>query len=66
MQKHDPFDLQVFTHGIGPGTWQWALKAGRSGQFPLIRSGIIGGTYRDAVKAGEDERLKLIDRGEKI
>jgi hypothetical protein len=66
MQKHDPYDLQVFVHGIGPDTWQWTRKARPSGKIPPIRSGIVGGTYRYAMKAGEQKRLKLIYRGELV
>ena len=66
MKKHDPFDLKVFAHGIAPDTWQWTLKAGKSGKSRPIRSGMVGGTYSDAMKAGEGERLKLIYKGEEI
>ena len=63
MQKHDPFDLQVSALCIAPRIWQWHLKFEKS--LP-IRTGTVEGNYYDAIKAGEEERIKLVYKGEDI
>jgi len=63
MQKRDPFDLQVSARCIAPTIWQWELKFENSSP---IRTGTVEGHYRDAIKAGEEERLKLVYKGEDV
>jgi hypothetical protein len=62
-QKHDPFDLQVSALCLAPRIWQWGLNFE---SFPPILTGTVEGNYYDAIKVGEQERLKLVYRGEDI
>jgi hypothetical protein len=61
MQKRDPVDLRVSARCIAPGVWQWNLQFENSSP---IRAGTVEGHYHDAIKAGEEERLKLVFKGE--